>query len=512
MKLMVHVFKKDVRHLWWAAAGSLALLGTLARQDAWRSDYMPGSIEGWLNVIVPFAWVCLLGLAVEQDPLVGDRQFWITRPHRRIWLLGAKLLFAAVFIHAASFLADCYILAARGFSPLHSLPHLLWKQALLAGAVTLPALALASLFRNFTQFMLAVLCLMAVIVIVTGAYQIRRPYWRVTDGGKLGVVLAVACFTGVLVTALQFLRRKTAGSRAIGLVSAAAATVVYAWLPLSLSWALLSETSPSHPPLAIELRTGLPDWRTYWTRGPQSISIPFAISGIPAGHSFAVEPLELEIVAANGERFQWRPRRQDSYEQRPIESFVMGADPEAGKRWITIQMDRKLYDRLNAGSVTIRGKEGVILSAMGASHAVPAVGTSLLSAGLHCTGTPTEDRWSILRLKFECESPDAIERYTWAKLSIPGNAPPWVQPLGEFDAPTQFVRGTWLSPLNRRQAAISLIPRAAILMEFPGLAEALQHAQVIVTQEPVTGYSLLGFEFKNLRLQDYVARPSPPKP
>ena len=72
MRLMLHVFKKDVRRLWWAAGLTLVLLGTLARQDRWRSDTLPGSLEGWLNVIVPFAWACLLGLVVEQDPVVGD--------------------------------------------------------------------------------------------------------------------------------------------------------------------------------------------------------------------------------------------------------------------------------------------------------------------------------------------------------------------------------------------------------------------------------------------------------
>jgi hypothetical protein len=120
----------------------------LSWHDRWRSDVVLGSTEGWLNLLAPLAWACLIGLVVEQEPMVGDRQFWTTRPYRRSVLLAAKLLFVVMFVHVPFLLADVYILAMRGFSPLAYLPQLTWDQLLLVAALTLPAFALATLVRK----------------------------------------------------------------------------------------------------------------------------------------------------------------------------------------------------------------------------------------------------------------------------------------------------------------------------------------------------------------------------
>src|ERR1035438_3213039 len=148
MKLVLHTFRKDVRRLWPAALVSLVLLATLTRTDRWRSDTLVSSAEGWLNLVVPLAWACLIALAVLEEPLAGDRHFWLTRPHRWPALLAAKLIFALLFVHVPSLIADAYILAAHGFPPFESLPHLLWKQLAFAAFVTLPALALAAMIRS----------------------------------------------------------------------------------------------------------------------------------------------------------------------------------------------------------------------------------------------------------------------------------------------------------------------------------------------------------------------------
>ncbi|HEY1341295.1 MAG TPA: hypothetical protein VGF59_27485, partial [Bryobacteraceae bacterium] len=166
-----HIFQKDVRRLWWAILPSLALTAMLARGDRWRSDYMPGPVEGWLNLLLPVVWAALIALAVEQEPIAGDRQFWITRPYRRGALLAEKALFAAVFVHAPYLLLEWYVVGSRGFSPVGALPHVLWKQVMLAGAVTLPALALASLFRSFTHFILVVFAIAVVSVVISGRMQ-----------------------------------------------------------------------------------------------------------------------------------------------------------------------------------------------------------------------------------------------------------------------------------------------------------------------------------------------------
>src|SRR5436190_22165978 len=108
--MITHPLRKAVRRLWPAIAVSLAVLASLAWHDAHRSDWIAGEVEGYLNLLMPIVWACLIALAVEQEPVVGDRQFWITRPYRRPQLVVAKLLFAASFVQVPAFLGDCVIL------------------------------------------------------------------------------------------------------------------------------------------------------------------------------------------------------------------------------------------------------------------------------------------------------------------------------------------------------------------------------------------------------------------
>ena len=105
MRLTLHILEKDTRRLWWQIAVTFVLLAALARMDAERADFIPGPAEGWLTLLLLAAWGFLLALLVLEEPLVGDRQFWITRPYRWPALLAAKLVFAALFIHFPSLLA-----------------------------------------------------------------------------------------------------------------------------------------------------------------------------------------------------------------------------------------------------------------------------------------------------------------------------------------------------------------------------------------------------------------------
>src|SRR5689334_27335 len=117
MKLVLHIFRKDVRRLWPQIVATLAIVAALGREDRWRSDWLASQTEGWLNLLLPLMWAFLIGLAIGQEPLTGHRQFWITRPYRRSGLLAAKLLFALAFVHLPFFVEQAYVLAARGFAP-----------------------------------------------------------------------------------------------------------------------------------------------------------------------------------------------------------------------------------------------------------------------------------------------------------------------------------------------------------------------------------------------------------
>ena len=51
-----------------------------------------------LKFLVPQMWLVLISRVVHDEGLVGDRQFWITRPYPWQILLTAKLAFIFAFI------------------------------------------------------------------------------------------------------------------------------------------------------------------------------------------------------------------------------------------------------------------------------------------------------------------------------------------------------------------------------------------------------------------------------
>ena len=195
MRLVLHIFIKDARRLWWEITVTLGLLAGVARMDATRVGFIPGAMEGWLNLILPAVWAYLVALVIHDEALVGDRQFWLTRPYPWPALLGAKALFVLVFIHLFSFAADVAIVAASGFEPLAYLPQLLLKQLVLAAALTVPVAALAAVTRNLPQFIFA-----GVAVASVGLFSLARieppSPWVPVDEVRRATVLAVLALFG----------------------------------------------------------------------------------------------------------------------------------------------------------------------------------------------------------------------------------------------------------------------------------------------------------------------------
>jgi hypothetical protein len=86
MRQALHIFKKDVRYLWYEIAITLALVVMFV---GFR----------WIEFILPIAWCYLAARVIYAEPLPGDRVFWITRPYAWKSLLAAKALFILTFVN-----------------------------------------------------------------------------------------------------------------------------------------------------------------------------------------------------------------------------------------------------------------------------------------------------------------------------------------------------------------------------------------------------------------------------
>src|SRR5205814_2563869 len=94
-----------------------------------------GFFAGCLVVLVPISWWLLIARLVHGERLVGNTQFWLTRPYEWPKFLAAKLLFLAAFLYLPFFIAQCVLLAEGGFNPTSYLPGLFYNLLLATGAL-----------------------------------------------------------------------------------------------------------------------------------------------------------------------------------------------------------------------------------------------------------------------------------------------------------------------------------------------------------------------------------------
>jgi hypothetical protein len=513
--MILHVLKKDVRRLWPAIGVSLVVLGSLAWHDRWRSDWIAGATEGYLNVLTPLVWALLLGLVVEQEPIAGDRQFWLTRPYSRGSLLAAKLLFALLFVHAPSLIADCYILTARGFSPGGYLPELLGKQALLAAALTIPAMALASLVRNFAHFVLEVVGVAAAVLLLSGALESGHyayTLWEPLSTVRREAAILVAAAASAVVLAMQYLGRRVAWSRGLAAVAGLSAAALFVWfLPqTALAIRAASRPAPATPAIAIDPSPRRP---TFSGNEEKTVHVPIAVTGFPEGTTWRLDLVRSEIEGAGGlrygERMSTRPR---PYDRRPYRAGIwrLGVD-ETSSHTLFLGLAPAVFGGLQNAPVTLRGEiAGTVIRTgesvwmgVGESRVVPGAG--------RCTTEIVEDRFTR-RIKLVCESPRSKLAGTRARVWSPTSGREWKTGLGDARRYGIGSRLVWLSPLDRDQAYWDIGTEPALPLpsdRFRVPASEAASVRIEVMPLEIVGYASIPFELRGIDLKQYLAKPPP---
>ncbi len=167
MKQMLHIFAKDSRQFWPEILICLALVAAFVwiYPSSWLSgntlsavaggDFVQVLFEqylgGILKLLIPVSWWLLIARVIHAEALVGDRQFWLTRPYEWKKLLGAKALFLVVFLYLPLLIAQCLLLFRAGFHPLSFIPGLLFNLLLITGILVLPLMAIASVTATFAR-------------------------------------------------------------------------------------------------------------------------------------------------------------------------------------------------------------------------------------------------------------------------------------------------------------------------------------------------------------------------
>ena len=123
MMQSLHILRKDLRHqatVLIIYANILLVFAIIAPQ------VRPGLVIKYpaltflaslLNVLIPLAWFAITARVIHDEPLVGDRQFWITRPYNWQSLLAAKTLFLVLALWLPFLVMQCILALYAGLNP-----------------------------------------------------------------------------------------------------------------------------------------------------------------------------------------------------------------------------------------------------------------------------------------------------------------------------------------------------------------------------------------------------------
>lgn len=233
----LHIFRKDALHLWPETIISTALLVALAWMEpqSWTATGEPSTATvllalglGFLKFLIPIAWLVLCSRLVHDEELVGDRQFWITRPYTWYSLLSSKVIYLAVFIGIPFLIMQMWLLHHAGMYPTHVIPAMLKNFVIVAAVFLLPLLAIAAATATFIRYISSVLVgviyLFAVVIFCAFMWsdKLDAPYLNYILFPLVGLMILAALI-------VQYWLRKTLIARLL-LVSVPLIFIVFAIL------------------------------------------------------------------------------------------------------------------------------------------------------------------------------------------------------------------------------------------------------------------------------------------
>jgi hypothetical protein len=358
MKQILHIFAKDARHFLPEILVSFAITAVFAwiypsqwlqSQAAAGGSFLASQemalLASLITLLVPVSWWLLISRVIHAENLVGDCQFWITRPYEWKNLLAAKALFLICFLYLPLFVAQCFLLVQAGFQPLGHLPGLLFNFFLISAVVVVPLFALATVTSTFARMTLTLLGILFCFIassVISSAIDHTRISNPLPDRLTLPFLL---CGLATIVV-FQYGRRRTWLARILLI-----ALVVLIWAGTSLipddaviRRAYLRTDNTHSPMLQLTARDSLDQPTAFLARGSKRIGIrlPLQISGIADGYAWSAENVRVSIEGPQG--FVWTSPWQAMY-----------ARSLPGQQDFTVQfaIDSAIFDRLKSAPVTL---------------------------------------------------------------------------------------------------------------------------------------------------------------
>ncbi len=304
----LHIFRKDLLHLWPETIVVLILFAAFAwsAPSNWtHSEYAPltALLAGFLKIfLMPISWLVVISRLIHDEPLVGDRQFWTSRPYHWAKLLAAKLLYLLAFLYLPFFLMQIYLLKHAGLYPTTVLPALLHNLLLLTVIIVVPLTALAAVTSTFARLLLSVLG--GIIYFLVIAALVGYFIWqRMSPPSLQSILIAILILLPAIALVYQYRTRRTSISRLmlIGtpilvgillLVTPATALIRHAYSPAS------GADAPKLAGLPDELGPqGAPEGRLLVAHSDVQLGLPLTVTGVDSKSNYVLHGVAATIDA-----------------------------------------------------------------------------------------------------------------------------------------------------------------------------------------------------------------------
>jgi hypothetical protein len=369
MKQILAIFKKDAHHLWPEILASVAMVTALAviYPVAWRSPAEFGAqsygnffaalarggrsfLASSLIVLVPVTWWILIARLVHCERLVGNTQFWVTRPYEWPKFLAAKLLFLVAFLYIPFFLAQCALLAEAGFNPLLYLHGLIYNLVFATAILVLPLATLSSLTSGFGKLTLVLLGLVLYIAAVALLYSWLPFELTSSPSGPVeneASFLLCLCGCSAIVLAQYAVRRTRLAWLLLGVVCVLIALLALAnpdrWF-MDREYPAQSANAQPQLEFAYDRLAYEAVANEATEKGVLVISMPIKAQAIPDG--IAVMPVVLKASIDSPGGAHWESAWQAAYS-----GYILAGNPDLTA---TFRIRRAAYDRFKSTPVTLR--------------------------------------------------------------------------------------------------------------------------------------------------------------
>ena len=340
MKMVWHIFRKDLWLLWWNALVFTAVqLGQAVMQ--WRADregQQDWGLAAMLEVLVWLGGAFLTISVVQQDSLVGVRQDWLVRPIRRVDLLGAKLLFMGLVVVAPSGLIEFVVAVAHGLPWVESLAASVWSSAFMVLVWYLPVMVLAVLTKSLAQAVgtaATVLVFLLAISSLPGRHgHLQSVGSAVTWVPTLIVVTWTSCGLAALL-AMQYRRRATMKARLMAVGVGVVGLFVIPLLPFSTAMALQEKVSPLAKDQRISFHPEdvpiLPEQNSIRlvSANAREVLVPVRVDGLPGDEWLKADQTIVQLVGRDGVTHDVFARYPESTDKKREKTYLALDVPES---------------------------------------------------------------------------------------------------------------------------------------------------------------------------------------